>query len=148
MWGYPFARLWYPVKEYPALGIAISVNALPVVIGPTEQVGEQSIPDGTDSTFPDPLIDIPMFVVGVHECATICLSASAVKTQLPVPEQTPPNHPRKTIDGSGVAVRVTDVPRGTLTAQLDPGLPPRPVKEPQVTPAPPGIATEPGCMTN
>ena len=79
---------------------------------PVEQVAPQVIPAGLELTDPDPF---PLFetvsvsVISVNWAVTD-VAAVIDTTQVPVPEQPPPDHPVKVEPVDGVAVKVTLVP--------------------------------------
>ena len=77
-----------------------------------EQVAPQVIPAGLELTEPEPtppLLTVKVSVCRVN-CAVTDVAAVTETTQVPVPEQPPPDHPVKVDPVDGVAVKVTEVP--------------------------------------
>ena len=77
-----------------------------------EQVAPQVIPAGLEVTEPVPVPVLDTFSVKVCRVKVRRHRVAAVTdtTQVPVPEQPPPDHPVKSEPVAGVAVNVTTVP--------------------------------------
>ena len=77
-----------------------------------EQVAPQVIPAGLELTDPDPFPDFETLRLNVCSVKVAVTDVAAVieTTQVPVPEQPPPDHPVKVDPVDGVAVKVTLVP--------------------------------------
>jgi hypothetical protein len=101
----------HPANTHPAAGAAVSVTMLPLR-KPAVQVTPHVIPAGALVTAPLPSTETASgWDVAPPNEAVTPRSPSTLTTHVrPVPEHTPP-HPRNDEPGSGVAVRVTCVPR-------------------------------------
>jgi hypothetical protein len=113
-------------KTDPASGVAINVTDT-LLAYEAEQVAPQLIPLGVEVTVPVP--DPALLMVSVNtwggigvNIAVTDLVVSMVTVQGPVPVQTPPDQPKKTVSAAGVAVNVTDVPLAYEAEQVAPQL--------------------------
>ena len=77
-----------------------------------EHVAPHEIPAGLELTEPVPVPSfetVSVSVINVN-CAVTDIAPVTETTQVPVPEQPPPDHPVKVDPVDGVAVKVTEVP--------------------------------------
>ncbi len=110
-----------PLKVEPAVGVAVSVTAVPLV-KLAEQVAPQVIPAGELVTVPLP---VPALLtvsakLGRLKVAVTVVAVETVTTQVPVPEHPPPLQPLKVEPAAGLAVSVTAVPLAKLAEQVAP----------------------------
>src|SRR5437870_1208879 len=110
-----------PLKVEPAVGVAVSVTAVPLV-KLAEQVAPQVMPAGRLVTVPLP---VPALLtvsakLGRLKVAVTVVAAQTVTTQVPVPEHPPPLQPLKVEPAAGLAVSVTAVPVGKLAEHVAP----------------------------
>jgi hypothetical protein len=114
----------HPVKVEPPVGVAVSVTGVPAANWALH-VEPQLMPAGELDTVPVPA---PVFVTlsvgaganGSVKFAVTVVSELRVTTQLPVPEQPPPDQPVKVEPLLANALRVTVVPAANWALQVDP----------------------------
>lgn len=97
----------HPVNSELAEGVGVSVTIVPMVKSAV-QVLPQLMPVAV--TVPVPVPDLVTVRRLAANVAVTVFAASIVVTQVPVPEQPPPDQPANVEVGPGVAVSVTRVP--------------------------------------
>ena len=127
----------HPEKVYPEFGITVSIIEVPL-FKVAEQDEPHEIAEGLLVTVPFAEVTERVYLVFVVpplvvKLVVTLLFALTVNTQLPVPEQAPPQ-PAKVEPLAGVAVSVTDVPEFTVAEQVDPQFIPPPETVPEPVP--------------